>query len=1157
VSQDASRTSLLCADQRRRWRLGEPVPVEDYLRDHPALGQDDEALLDLIYNEMVLRDEHGNPPRLQEYLTRFGHLEEPLRLLFEVHDAIEHPRSTQVVQVGDFIPSSGEETSSRPEAGALPGVPGYEILDVLGAGGMGVVYRARQLSLGRLVALKMLRGVLGASAASLARFEGEARLAAGLQHPNIVAVHEVGKHQGMPFFAMELVEGGPLPAHTRGVPQPAREAAALVAALGRAVQHAHEHGVIHRDLKPANILLHETCPRGSGASGQGPAGDDKDGLRPPVSTPSGAHLCLGGGSFLPKITDFGLAKHAGAPDAQTRTGDVLGTPSYMSPEQAAGKGPEVGPRTDVYGLGTVLYELLTGRPPFKAETATDTLLQVLHRDPVPPSRLRARTPRDLETICLKCLEKEPRARYATARDLAEDLERFVAGVPIRARRSAPWERAWKWARRRPAMATLVGVSALAVLGLAVAFAGHRQAEQRRLAGVRAELQDYLALGRDALLKHQWPLAEHHMGEVLARAGAEPTLGDLVAQAEPLLNEARLRRAEQDAKQRAADLVLRFRRLRDEALFHGMNSLIPRHELPDRGALYTGMDRESHRAATEKAARAALALAGVAVERDAPWIPGREMADPARRGEVAAGCYALLLVLADAVAEGPGPSRQARYRQALRVVERVPAVHAPTAAYHLRRDYYRDRLGEPVSAGRTPAPAAALDHFLIGYDHFRHHRLPEARRSFEAAVALDAGHFWAQYYLAACRLFQRQLEAAAASLNACVWQRPEFVWSYLLRGFAWGETQSWDAAEADFARAEGLLRNEPNPEAQYVLHASRGFMRLRHAELEASDQSLRARYLGEAAADLERAIALQPHYYMAHANLARLHRLRGQAAEAAAEFRQAQRRGAPPFVPAGYYKQQGQELCRRGDYAAAAAACRKALDYDPALAEAHGILGRALLGLGDHAGAVREYNQYLAHGGPPAPDVFGRRGEARMGLGDYLGARDDYTRALEMAPGAELYLHRGWAYFFADAYRPALRDFNDTLRLDGASADARTGRGLCHVFLGEYRPAVEDARAALRHGLQGPEMLHNVACIFAQAAGRCESDPSVSDRVARAAGYRREAVAALRGALAKVPATQRPRFWGEKMRPDPALDPIRHSPEFRKLEGELASPPAPR
>jgi WD40 repeat protein len=329
-----------------------------------------------------------------------------------------------------------------------PGVPGYEVLGLLGRGGMGVVYKARHLQLDRIVALKMILAGSHAGPAALARFRQEAQTVARLQHPNIVQVFEVGTHDGLPYLVLEYVEGGNLAQQAAGGPQPPRAAAALVELLARAVEYAHQHGVIHRDLKPANVLL----------------------------TAAGA----------PKLSDFGLARRAGAAPGLTSTGAVVGTPGYLAPEQAGAQAPALGPRTDVYGLGAILYYLLTGRPPVQAGTLAETIRRTLESDPVRPALLRPGIPRDLETICLKCLQKAPSKRYASARELAEDLRRFQAGEPIRARPVGWAERGWRWCRRNPAVATLGAAAVLLLLAVAVGSAVFAAEQGRAAQDLRAE-----------------------------------------------------------------------------------------------------------------------------------------------------------------------------------------------------------------------------------------------------------------------------------------------------------------------------------------------------------------------------------------------------------------------------------------------------------------------------------------------------------------------------------------------------------------------------------------------------------------------------------------------------------------------------------------------
>jgi formylglycine-generating enzyme required for sulfatase activity len=470
----AQEVDAVCLRFEAAWQAGQRPRIEDYLRDTAGHGQ--AALLwELLRVELERRAAAGEQLRPDEYQSRFpGHA----ALVCEAF-----------ARLG---PAAGDHR-------AWPAVPGYDVLGELGRGAMGVVYKARQTSLaGRLVALKMVLAGDQAGAPDLARFRAEAEAVARLQHPNVVQIYEVGEQDGLPWFSLEYVGGGSLAGRLDGTPLPPAEAAQLVEVLARAVHCAHESGIVHRDLKPANVLL-AAC---------GPVG----GAQPHAA------------DWVPKITDFGLAKRLDGAAGQTATGAIVGTPSYMAPEQAQGKGKEVGRAADIYALGAILYELLTGRPPFRAATMLDTILQVISEDPVPPRRLQSKTPRDLETVCLKCLRKEPHQRYASALALADDLRAFREGRGIRARRAPWWEKVARWGRRRPAAAALVLLGAALpplMAGGAFWYWGHEatiriQERQREAAslvdalatcetpavpGIIARLEDYRRWA-DPLLKQK-------------------------------------------------------------------------------------------------------------------------------------------------------------------------------------------------------------------------------------------------------------------------------------------------------------------------------------------------------------------------------------------------------------------------------------------------------------------------------------------------------------------------------------------------------------------------------------------------------------------------------------------------------------------------------
>jgi len=361
---------------------------------------------------------------------------------------VEHATATFTPNAGaahDVTLSFPAGSDSAPTSFAIPG---YEIEGLLGRGGMGVVYKARHLALNRTVALKLVLAGAHAGPHERERFRIEAQAAARLPHPNIVQIHEVGEVEGRPYCALEFVDGGTLASKLRGQAMPTGEAVNLVEPLAWAMQLAHSRNVVHRDLKPANILL--------AANG------------------------------TPKISDFGLARQLDRDSGTTQAGAVMGTPSYMAPEQAAGLAHEAGPAADVYALGAILYDCLTGRPPFKGETVVETLDQVRSMEPKPPSHWRSDVPADLDTICLKCLRKEPEHRYSSAAELAAELVRFRNGEPILARPIGRVERSLKWVKRNPVVAGAVVAVALALAtGTTVSYLKYRDAEEQKVAANQA------------------------------------------------------------------------------------------------------------------------------------------------------------------------------------------------------------------------------------------------------------------------------------------------------------------------------------------------------------------------------------------------------------------------------------------------------------------------------------------------------------------------------------------------------------------------------------------------------------------------------------------------------------------------------------------------
>jgi len=438
---------------RQAIRNAEAPDPDLYLADRPEEVRE-KLLIEFIKIDLTTRHTNDETLIIDDYLNRYPEHTELIRDLIatkrQVSTIMPPPAEAETGFAATIAPGSQTRSSSQ----YLPRQFGdYELLKEIARGGMGVVYLARQNSLKRHVALKMILSGELAGEQEVRRFYSEAEAAAHLDHIGIVPIYEVGQLDGQHFFSMGYIDGECLSDRVNDGPLPPQEAAGLVRQVADAISYAHQRGVIHRDLKPSNILM------------------DKWGQ--------------------PKVTDFGLAKKLAGDSSLTATGDVMGTPSYMPPEQAGGNTGNVGPLADVYSLGAVLYQLLIGRPPFQAATSIETIVQVLNTDPVAPRSMNASIPKDLETICLKCLEKDPHRRYQSAALLSEELQRFLDGEPIQARPVAAPARFWRWCKRKPLIAGLSAAVVISLLtGMSVSIYYRMVAEQR---AERAEQGTRIAL----------------------------------------------------------------------------------------------------------------------------------------------------------------------------------------------------------------------------------------------------------------------------------------------------------------------------------------------------------------------------------------------------------------------------------------------------------------------------------------------------------------------------------------------------------------------------------------------------------------------------------------------------------------------------------------
>jgi serine/threonine-protein kinase len=808
---------------------------------------------------------------------------------------------------------------SVPRPAGLPCIPGYEVEAVLGRGGMGVVYRARHLRLNRPVALKMLLAGDCAGPSDRARFQREAEAVANLRHANIVQVYDVGEQDGRPYFTMEIVEGGSLADRLAGVPQPAREAAALVVTLAQAVSAAHQGGIVHRDLKPANVLL--TPPTDEGL-------------------PSGARPSWG----TAKISDFGLARRVEGGQRLTQSGAVLGTPSYMAPEQARGRRQALGPPVDIYALGAILYELLTGRPPFQGETAAETVVQVLSQDPLPPSRLNARVPRDLETICLKCLHKEPHRRYASAAALAEDLRCFLNGEAIAARPEGRLERLARGVRRRPTL--VVGLTAGVLLAAALVggglwLHGERAANERakeqmqRLDQARREQE--VVLKRMAQARRERQQAERLDAIHLNRAGVVSDRLDVRPNAERAAQEYEAAFRDAGFGQVGDDPAAVAARIKSSTIRDEVVAALDDWAVCARSA---AADKARQRWLLEVLRRA----------DPSPTQLRQRLRDPTLWEDRAA----LSKLAETALAEEPSA------QLLVALAERL--LHAGADAVPFLRRVQRERPGDfwanfglgVVLLGKNPG---------------------ESVRYLQAAVALRPRTAVVHDSLGVALLGADRPDEAIEHFQQALHIDPGFANAHNNLGFLLGARGRLDEAIAHYRRA---LRSNP---LQAEVHCNLGGALIKQGRHD------------EALEHVQQAIRIAPRLPQAHGHLCTLLKARGGPQAVIAHYRQVLSTD-PKLAPAHAYL--GIALGEAGQMDEAIDRLREALRLDSKLTAAHHNLGLALTSRGQYDEAVKHLQQAVTLN----PRIFQAHvvlGQVLLNLGRLREARDATRRGLDLHP----------------------------------------------------------------------------------------------------------------------------------------------------------------
>jgi serine/threonine protein kinase/Tfp pilus assembly protein PilF len=1191
MHSESNATSLLvfvdqlCNDFEDSWKKGEHPRIEVYLTRVPDSART-LALRELIALDVACRAKDSDTPRAEDYEARFPNFTDVISEVFSKPHAPGSATLTQVYSDEDAqsvaMASRGTSTVAGSEAPmnatpahtgrVIPSAGVYRVVEKIGQGGLGLVYLGEDARIGRKVAIKEMRRETRASTHLVRRFKEEAQITGMLEHPNIVPIYDLGQlSDGSPYYAMRLLGKKTLrdtlrafhdlPANTAQKTLKQSELLRAFVNICQALAFAHSRGILHRDLKPANIVLGEF-----------------------------------GEVF---VLDWGLAKilhfDRGAerddspasqafpdhPHATSSEGSVLGTPAYMSPEQAHGQNDQLGPRSDIFSLGAILYEILVGQPPYKGKSTLEVVSKAQKGAYESPRSLDRKIAPALEAICLKAMALAPTDRYADATELAEEVMRWQAGEPVLTY-PEPWhQRAGRWAKRhRTTCWTTFGIA----MTMGLAFGVWLWQEDVRLKSLRTESLPLLLEGQKLLTEGNIDAARLELSKVNARIAGEAALRDVEAKVHDLLSEAESRIQLREAARADQTLLANFRKKREDALFMG--------------TLLSNQDLAASLKQAQRAAEEGLALFGVPLEqfRD-PQLSERHFTARQKK-EIEAECRDLMLIRVSALAqplpEDQAEARQANVRAALALLDQPGWTEANALANQLIRGKCHLLLGENEKAqgifrsAKTAAPLDARDAFFSGLESFFANQYPEAMARFDLSLQKKPDQFWSQYFLAVCHLqdtanAKTSAPLAIAHLTACLDRRPDFIWNYLLRGVAYGFAGNDNAAEADFQQATRLDPNE------YALYVNRGGVRLNGDKLELAEQDLRRavelapdrhqaylnlaelelkkRNLTEAIRLIDQTISRAPLYAPSYAKRAKIRVERDELKEALADLNHAARLEVPGSLTlARLHGERGRLLYRLDDFNLAKGAYDAALTR-PELKEILALRALTLIKLDQNDLARKDLDAFIEQSQPIdlqrmfLGQAHGERGLLRGGAQEHLPAMEDFVQALALYPDprglkeydrgrwAFIRVRRGWS-LLQRSPQLAAEDFDKAIAINPMSADAHNGRGYARVLLGKVDEGIKDAETAVALAENEPldsrpGLYTNAACIFAQAIPRIRYGPPRKDTEVLLQKTTQRSLQLLRQGITMLPLSQRADFARE-ICADPALDPLRDHAEFKKL-----------